>query len=86
MLAWRKNNNSVDAREEMRETTALIMDLRSSRNKVWMSAVAWVLIICFINQDIVWAQSGTPVWVKQSSANTPAKTDPAQHHPLSKNH
>ncbi|MFA5144358.1 MAG: hypothetical protein WC522_09420, partial [Candidatus Omnitrophota bacterium] len=47
----------------------LIMDLRSPRNKWWMSTVAVTLIICFIHQDIVWAQEGTPVWSSKASGS-----------------
>ncbi|MFA5144356.1 MAG: hypothetical protein WC522_09410, partial [Candidatus Omnitrophota bacterium] len=56
----------------------LIMDLRSPRNKWWMSTVAVTLIICFIHQDIVWAQEGTPVWSSKASGsfNTPKTTPP----------
>lgn len=45
----------------------LIMDWQSANNKWWIRLVAVILTVAFINQDIVWAQEGTPVWSKQSS-------------------
>ncbi|MCX5665841.1 MAG: hypothetical protein NT036_02165, partial [Candidatus Omnitrophica bacterium] len=35
--------------------------------------MAAVLIVCFINQDLVWAQEGTPVWSKGQNGNFAVK-------------
>ena len=40
------------------------MDWQSARNKKWIRTIAIVLTVCFIHQDLVWAQGGTPVWSK----------------------
>ncbi|MDO8535723.1 MAG: hypothetical protein Q7S30_01750, partial [Candidatus Omnitrophota bacterium] len=42
------------------------MDWQSPHNKWWIRIIAIVLTIAFINQDIIWAQDGAPVWSKQS--------------------
>ena len=55
---------------------SLIMDLQSARNKKWIRAVALILTACFINQDLVWAQEGTPVWSKGQNGNFAVKTQP----------
>ncbi len=71
MIAWQR----CDRKEEMTTrqelgSTSLIMDWQSPRNKRWIRAVASLLVICFINQDIVWAQDGAPVWSKGQSGSS----------------
>src|SRR3989338_5974971 len=77
MLAWQSRKNSVQknsksafiqsdsisTREEL-GSNSLIMDWQSLRNKKWIRAIALILIICFVHQDLVWAQGGTPIWTK----------------------
>ncbi|MEI7463684.1 MAG: hypothetical protein WCK03_04805 [Candidatus Taylorbacteria bacterium] len=87
MLAWRKNDKSSlegptfnlfspgdgAIREEM-GGASLIMDWQSPRNKKWIRTVASFIIVAFLNQDIVWAQGGNPVWAKPPVVNTANKT------------
>ena len=71
MEAWRK-----DATQEVSSTrdelggASLIMDWQSPRNKKWIRTIAIGLIVCFVNQDIVWAQSGTPIWTKTQAGSS----------------
>src|SRR3990167_1771897 len=62
-------------REEL-GSTSLIMDWQSPRNKKWIRAIALILTITFINQDIVWAQGGTPAWSKGESGSFAVKQPP----------
>ncbi|MFC1577258.1 hypothetical protein ACFL3N_02850, partial [Candidatus Omnitrophota bacterium] len=55
------------AREAQDEPNPLIMDLRSPRNKRWIRLIAWVIIIAFLNQDIVRAQGGEPILLKSAA-------------------
>ncbi|MDP2929936.1 MAG: hypothetical protein Q8O01_07780, partial [Candidatus Omnitrophota bacterium] len=57
---------SLSTREELGRQS-LIMDLQSARNKKWIRAIALVLIVTFVNQDLIWAQGGNPVWSKGSN-------------------
>ncbi|OGW95336.1 MAG: hypothetical protein A3K16_03065, partial [Omnitrophica bacterium RIFCSPLOWO2_01_FULL_45_24] len=82
MLAWQSRKNSVQknsksafiqsdsisTREEL-GSNSLIMDWQSLRNKKWIRAIALILIICFVHQDLVWAQGGTPIWSKGSNGS-----------------
>ncbi|MDD5436712.1 MAG: hypothetical protein PHX20_04120, partial [Candidatus Omnitrophica bacterium] len=61
------------------------MDLRSPRNKWWMSTIAIILTFCFIYQDIVWAQEGAPVWSKQANGSFNVKTTPLSNNNLNAN-
>ncbi|MDD3906112.1 MAG: hypothetical protein PHS46_06265, partial [Candidatus Omnitrophica bacterium] len=60
--AWH-SKNTLGTREEL-GNASLIMDWRSPHNKWWMRLVAVTLTLCFIYQDVVWAQDGQPVWSK----------------------
>ncbi|MDP2912656.1 MAG: hypothetical protein Q8N91_01440, partial [Candidatus Omnitrophota bacterium] len=53
------------------------MDWQSPRNKKWIRAVALILIITFINQDLVFAQGGTPAWgqAQKTIDHRPQTTD-----------
>ncbi|MBU0604710.1 MAG: hypothetical protein KKH77_00275, partial [Candidatus Omnitrophica bacterium] len=67
------NNRSVEkniasTREEL-GSNSLIMDLQSPRYKRWIRAIAITLVITFINQDIIWAQDGAPIWSKGQNGN-----------------
>ena len=57
------NRISASTREEM-GSSSLIMDWQSQRNKKWLRIIALILTVCFIHQDLVWAQGGTPIWAK----------------------
>ncbi|MCX5679414.1 MAG: hypothetical protein NTZ95_01910 [Candidatus Omnitrophica bacterium] len=74
MNAWRVTNDFVvgkpSTREEL-ESTSLIMDWRSTRNKKWIRLIALLVVFAFINQDIVWAQGGDPIWGKQAASANP---------------
>ncbi|MFA6142838.1 MAG: putative PEP-binding protein [Candidatus Omnitrophota bacterium] len=48
------------------------MDLQSPKNKRWIRAIALFVVFAFINQDLVWAQGGNPVW---SKPQTPASSN-----------
>ena len=65
MIAWQRSDirDEKSTREEL-GATSLIMDWQSPRNKKWIRSIAIALIVCFINQDIIWAQEGAPVWSK----------------------
>ena len=69
MNAWQdtkvhpRGGTGKSTREEM-GAKSLIMDWQSPRNKHWIRTIALLLVITFINQDLVWAQSGTPIWAK----------------------
>ncbi|MCX5666756.1 MAG: hypothetical protein NTY34_00360 [Candidatus Omnitrophica bacterium] len=63
------SRGSLSTREEL-GARSLIMDLQSPRNKKWIRSIALVLVVCFINQDLVWAQEGTPVWSKGQGHST----------------
>ncbi|MDD5423256.1 MAG: hypothetical protein PHT32_07565, partial [Candidatus Omnitrophica bacterium] len=43
------------------------MDWQSAHNRGWIRIIAILIVICFIHQDIVWAQGGSPVWSKGSN-------------------
>ncbi|MDD5423003.1 MAG: hypothetical protein PHT32_06265, partial [Candidatus Omnitrophica bacterium] len=45
------------------------MDWRSAHNKVWIRSIAIFIVICFIHQDIVWAQGGSPVWSSKTGGS-----------------
>ncbi|MFA6079744.1 MAG: hypothetical protein WC779_08380, partial [Candidatus Omnitrophota bacterium] len=75
MIAWqKKTRESVDTstREEL-GSTSLIMDWQSRRNKKWIRTVALLLTVCFIHQDLVWAQGGAPVWLNAPTGNVSAR-------------
>ncbi|MBN2453494.1 MAG: hypothetical protein JXB40_04455, partial [Candidatus Omnitrophica bacterium] len=63
MNAWRIGDTVDSTRDEM-GSKSLIMDWQSPRNKKWIRIVALILVVTFINQDLVWAQDGAPVWSK----------------------
>ena len=50
------------------------MDWRSPRNLWWIRIVAYIIIIAFLNQDLVWAQGGNPVWSKPVTSPTAVTT------------
>ncbi|MDP3791354.1 MAG: glycosyltransferase family 2 protein, partial [Candidatus Omnitrophota bacterium] len=89
MFAWRSRRDSVQkislsvfshldpisTREELGRKS-LIMDWQSARNKKWIRAIALILIVCFVNQDLVWAQEGSPVWSKGQNGNFALKPQP----------
>lgn len=69
MNAWRSKEwgvgiggSSADTIRGELGSSSLIMDWQSKRNKWWIRTVALLVVICFIYQDIVYAQGGTPVW------------------------
>src|SRR3989338_5536698 len=64
MNAWRSKEIGVESTREELGSKSLIMDWQSPRNKHWIRIIALILIVTFINQDIIWAQGGTPVWSK----------------------
>ncbi|MFH0764596.1 MAG: hypothetical protein V1927_06290, partial [Candidatus Omnitrophota bacterium] len=72
MDAWQAKDSSV---QEDLGSKPLIMDLQSSRNKRWIRIIALVLIVAFINQDIVWAQGGTPAWSKPAPSSNPPQSN-----------
>src|SRR3989338_6995663 len=43
----------------------------TNKDKIWFKVISISLVIAFLNQDLVWAQGGQPVWLehKQSPAN-----------------
>ncbi|MDP2929043.1 MAG: hypothetical protein Q8O01_03135, partial [Candidatus Omnitrophota bacterium] len=61
--------DSVSTREELGRKS-LIMDLQSARNKKWVRSIALILIVTFVNQDLIWAQGGNPVWSKGQNPST----------------
>ncbi|MFH1752806.1 MAG: hypothetical protein ABH875_01365, partial [Candidatus Omnitrophota bacterium] len=63
MNARSVEKNIGSTREEL-GSNSLIMDLQSSRHKRWIRAIAITLVVTFINQDIIWAQDGAPIWSK----------------------
>ncbi|MFH0764595.1 MAG: cellulase family glycosylhydrolase [Candidatus Omnitrophota bacterium] len=65
MNAWRSLKWSKAQKDEPQEVS-LIMDWRSPRNLWWIRIVAYFIIIAFLNQDIVWAQGGTPTWLTKT--------------------
>ena len=89
MIAWQSRRDSVQknslsvftpldpksTREELGQIS-LIMDWQSARNKKWIRTIAFILIVCFVNQDLVWAQEGTPVWSKGQNGNFAVKPQP----------
>ena len=80
MNAWhgRDEVSPVERQTSTREelgSKSLIMDWQSARNKWWIRLVALIVVICFIHQDIVWAQGGTPVWSKQPNGSFSFKGD-----------
>ncbi|MFA6142837.1 MAG: hypothetical protein WC738_06065, partial [Candidatus Omnitrophota bacterium] len=48
----------------------IFMDLTSPRNKRALRVISFVLIVAFINQDLVWAQGGTPIWSKPAQTTS----------------
>ena len=79
MNAWQSTTGgSADLKAKEREfkstreelgSKSLIMDWQSARNKKWIRAIALILVITFINQDLTWAQGGTPIWSKGSNGS-----------------
>ncbi|MFH0764592.1 MAG: hypothetical protein V1927_06270, partial [Candidatus Omnitrophota bacterium] len=53
----------------------IFLDLTGSRNKRWIRIIALALIVAFINQDIVWAQGGTPAWSKPAPSSNPPQSN-----------
>ncbi|MCX5666038.1 MAG: hypothetical protein NT036_03190, partial [Candidatus Omnitrophica bacterium] len=73
------SRDSLSTREELGRKS-LIMDLQSARNKKWIRAIALFLVVTFVNQDLIWAQEGSPVWSKGQNGNFALKTQaPASH-------
>ena len=78
MNAWRITDDFVVGKPTTREelgSTSLIMDWQSVRNRKWIRLIALLVVFAFINQDIVWAQGGNPVWGKPANANTAAMVE-----------
>src|SRR3989338_3941324 len=84
MNVWQGRRNAgheeIEALREARRSTreelgskSLIMDWQSPGNKKWIRTVAIVLVFAFIHQDLVWAQSGTPIWSKGTNGGFPFK-------------
>ncbi|MFA6609574.1 MAG: hypothetical protein WCT15_01855, partial [Candidatus Omnitrophota bacterium] len=78
MTAWQNSkgvivDGGISTREEL-GSKSLIMDWQSQHNKKWIRVVAFLVIICFINQDIIWAQGGTPLWTKGQNGSFSVKT------------
>ena len=73
LSAWPQNDDWNDLGQSPAKEAApnLIMDLRSPRNKWWMSTVAVILVICFIHQDIVWARDCGMTMPQPKSAHGP---------------
>ncbi|MCM8761072.1 MAG: hypothetical protein NC933_02910, partial [Candidatus Omnitrophica bacterium] len=74
MNAWHKKLRIEITNEEKPPARSLIMDWQSPRNKKWIRLVAIVLVVTFINQDIIWAQGGTPTWSKGQNGSFSFKT------------
>ncbi|MDP3789957.1 MAG: glucan biosynthesis protein, partial [Candidatus Omnitrophota bacterium] len=67
-------NFSGGTREEL-GSKSLIMDWQSQRNKKWIRVIALLLIVTFVNQDLIWAQGGTPVWAKKTNPSAGSGQD-----------
>ncbi|MDO8536595.1 MAG: hypothetical protein Q7S30_06290, partial [Candidatus Omnitrophota bacterium] len=81
MNAWQSKGDiggsavsfSGGTREEL-GSGSLIMDWQSHRNKKWLRTIAVLLVVTFVNQDLIWAQGGTPVWAKAQNGSFSVKT------------
>ena len=74
MNAWRIDNKFIVEKSSAKEepgSTSLVMDWRSVRNKKWIRLIALLVVSAFINQDIIWAQGGDPIWAKPSASSNP---------------
>ena len=80
MNAWQKipwiGVDGPTTRDEL-GSGSLIMDWQSPRNKNWIRTIAILLTICFVHQDLVWAQGGTPIWAKGQGGSVAGKTEGA---------
>ncbi|MFC1590071.1 NAD-dependent epimerase/dehydratase family protein [Candidatus Omnitrophota bacterium] len=57
-----------NAQRDRGDARPLIMDWRSPRKKKWIRAIALIIIIAFLNLDIVYAQGGEPIWLHAKPA------------------